>query len=167
MVSSYAFDAQELVPARFVPVRKPRGVVTRTRAAAELTPRVCSLQRRAYFLRNSMSKKSQGILDHAYEELESELPHRLARALGWVRGPERRWLRIVTGSLFVLGGCLWFLPVVGVELIPIGLLFLAQDIPFLQAPVGRAILWIVHQYRAVAAWWRTRRIRRQSAARQQ
>jgi hypothetical protein len=111
-----------------------------------------------------MSMQSPRVLDHAYEELESELPDRIARALGWLRAPQRRWLRILAGTLFILGGCLWFLPVVGLELIPIGLLFLAQDIPFLQAPVGRAILWTVHKYRAVAAWWKARRIRRHSGA---
>jgi hypothetical protein len=109
-----------------------------------------------------MSKESQAVLDEAYEELERELPERIARVVRWTRAAERRWLRISIGALLVLAGFLWFLPVVGVELIPIGLLFLAQDIPFLQRPVGRTILWTVHKYRAVVLWRRARRDRRQS-----
>lgn len=35
----------------------------------------------------SMSKESRRVLDEAYEELESELPDRLARVVGWVRAP--------------------------------------------------------------------------------
>lgn len=109
-----------------------------------------------------MSKESQHVLDNAYDELESELPDRVARAVRWLRAPKRRWLRISIGALFVIAGCLWFLPVVGLEYIPIGLLFLAQDIPFLQRPIGHAIVWTVHKYRALATWWRARRMRQKS-----
>ena len=100
-----------------------------------------------------MSKESQRVLHEAYEALERELPDRIARVVHWVRAPERWWLRVSIGVLCIVGGCLWFLPVVGLELIPLGLLFLAQDIPFLQQPVGRAILWGVTKYRR----WRDHR----------
>jgi hypothetical protein len=39
--------------------------------------------------------------------------------------------------LFILGGLLWFLPVVGIEMLPVGLLLIAQDVPFLRTPGGR------------------------------
>jgi len=107
-----------------------------------------------------MSKESQRCLQEAYEELESELPDRLARAVGWVRAPERWWLRVTLGILCLVAGSLWFLPVVGLEFIPIGLLLLAQDIPFLQRPVARSILWLVQKYRDVRAWWRAKRAHR-------
>jgi hypothetical protein len=51
--------------------------------------------------------------------------------------------------LFLIGGFLWFLPVVGIELIPIGLLLIAQDVPFLRKPVGRALLWLERRWRAL------------------
>jgi hypothetical protein len=59
-----------------------------------------------------------------------------------------------------LDGCHWdveagsFLPrrgnntlaVVGIELLPIGLLVIAVDIPFLQKPVARAVLWLERKW---------------------
>ena len=108
-----------------------------------------------------MSKEGKRVLHEAYEELESELPDRLARIVCWVRQPERWWLRISVGLLFIAGGVMWFLPVVGLEMLPIGLLLIAQDIPFLQKPVGRAMLWCVQKYRDLKAWWKRRKVRKQ------
>jgi hypothetical protein len=112
-----------------------------------------------------MTDPRQRVLDEAYEELESELPSALARALCWLRAPERRWARISLGLLFIVGGLLWFLPVVGVELLAVGLLILAHDVPFMRAPVGRAILWAVQRWRALKLWWRTSRELRRAKAR--
>jgi hypothetical protein len=44
-----------------------------------------------------------------------------------------------------------------VELIPIGLLLLAQDVPFLRKPVARGTLWLERKWRALRRWWRERR----------
>jgi hypothetical protein len=109
-----------------------------------------------------MADNRQRILDEAYDELEAEVPDGVARMLRWFRAPERRWARISMGLLVVIGGLLWFLPVLGLELLPIGLLFLAQDVPFMRAPMGRAILWLVHKWRALKLWWRTSRERRRT-----
>jgi hypothetical protein len=53
-------------------------------------------------------------LDQAFEGLEAEAPDRVSRAVRWLRDPEARWIRIPLGVLFVLGGLLWFLPVLGI-----------------------------------------------------
>jgi hypothetical protein len=34
--------------------------------------------------------------------------------------------------LFLIGGCFWFLPILGLEMIPIGLMLIAIDVPFLR-----------------------------------
>lgn len=98
-------------------------------------------------------------LDRAYEGLEEEVPDRVSRAIRWLREPKARKVRIPLGVLFLAGGLLWFLPVVGVELIPIGLLLIAQDVPFLRKPVGRAMLWLERKWRSVRRRWRDRRAR--------
>jgi hypothetical protein len=36
--------------------------------------------------------------------------------------------RIIIGSLLLLGGCLWFLPVLGLWMIPLGLVVLSIDL---------------------------------------
>lgn len=104
-----------------------------------------------------MSKAGQRELDRAFDELEREVPERLARVIGWLRSPASRWVRIPLGVLFIAGGLLWFLPVVGIELLPIGLLLIAQDVPFLKKPVGRGMLWLVHKWQALRHWWKARR----------
>lgn len=93
-------------------------------------------------------------LDRAYEGLEREVPDRVSRALRWLRDPKARKIRIPLGVLFLVGGLLWFLPVVGLELIPIGLLLIAQDVPFLRKPVARAMLWLEARWRALRQRWR-------------
>jgi hypothetical protein len=81
--------------------------------------------------------------------LEAEAPDRVARAIRWLRDPEARWVRLPVGVLFILGGLLWFLPVVGIEMLPVGLLLVAQDVPFLRKPVGRAMVWLERKWVAL------------------
>lgn len=100
-----------------------------------------------------MSQEGQRILDRAFDELEEEVPDRVTRAIRWLRSPASRKVRIPLGLLFIAGGLLWFLPVVGIEMLPIGLLLIAQDVPFLKKPVGRAMLWLEHRWQS----WRARR----------
>lgn len=99
------------------------------------------------------------VLERAYRELESELPDRLARLIRRLRSPDLRWLRIGIGVLCIAAAALWFLPVLGLEFLPIGLLLLAQDIPFLRRPLGIAMLWGVERWRSLRRWWKARRKR--------
>src|SRR5688572_20379319 len=93
-----------------------------------------------------MADQGQRELDRAFDGLEHEVPDRVARAIRWLRDPNSRWVRIPIGVLFIIGGCLWFLPILGLEMLPIGLLLVAQDVPFLRKPVGRAALWLEHRW---------------------
>jgi hypothetical protein len=49
------------------------------------------------------------------------------------------------------------MPIIGIEWLPLGLLLLAQDLPFLRKPVGQLILFLIRQWRRLLAWWRARR----------
>ena len=93
-------------------------------------------------------------LDQAFEGLEREVPDRVSRAIRWLRDPGARWIRLPIGVLFILGSALWFLPVLGIEMLPIGLLLIAQDVPFLRGPVGRATLWLEHKWVALRRRWK-------------
>jgi hypothetical protein len=53
----------------------------------------------------------------------------------------------------MIGGLLSFLPVLGLWMIPLGALLLAQDIPFLRRPVGRALVWLERRW----IQWKRRR----------
>lgn len=106
-----------------------------------------------------MNKKTDP-LDLAFEKLEVLLPNAMQPMLRWLRSPDSRMVRIPLGILFILASSLWFLPVLGIELLPIGLLLIAQDVPFMRRPVGLLTLWLIRCYeRALRAWhrWRARR----------
>jgi hypothetical protein len=92
-------------------------------------------------------------LDQAFDGLEKEVPDRVSRAIRWLHVPAARWARIPLGVLFILGGLLSFLPVLGIELLPIGLLLIAQDVPFLRRPVGRAMIWLEGKWVALRRRW--------------
>lgn len=101
-----------------------------------------------------MKTDDRRVLDTAFEELERETPRWLTRTLEWLRRPAVRWVRIPLGLLFIASSVFWFMPIVGLEYLPIGLLLLAIDVPFLRRPVARAVLWLVHGYRRLRARWR-------------
>lgn len=88
-------------------------------------------------------------LDQAYDELESQAPDRMARAIRWLRDPKGRWVRIPLGLLIVVVSLVGpVVPVVGIEFLPIGLLLIAQDFPPLQRPVADMTLWLERKWLA-------------------
>jgi hypothetical protein len=93
-----------------------------------------------------MADDGRETLDAAYEGLERELLDRVCRAIRWLRNPKSRWIRIPVGLLLILSSLFWFLPVLGIEFLPVGLLLIADDVPFLRKPVGRAMLWLEQKW---------------------
>lgn len=71
---------------------------------------------------------------------QGRLPAWGARAMGWLRRPSSRWLRLPIGLLLVAGGLLGFLPVLGFWMLIPGLLLLALDVPFLRLPLRVVIV---------------------------
>lgn len=70
----------------------------------------------------------------------------MARRVRWLLEPRRIWIRIPSGLLFMAGGCLAFLPVLGLWMLPLGFFLLAEDIPFLRALSGRLLAWIERRH---------------------
>jgi len=104
-----------------------------------------------------MTDPGQGELDKAFDGLEREVPDRVQRAIRWLRAPRSRAIRIPMGVSLILGSALWFLPVLGIEMLPIGLLLIAQDIPFLKKPVGRMMIWLERRWCRLRNHWRRHR----------
>lgn len=100
-----------------------------------------------------MKENGNKKLDQAYEGLEQETPDKVSRMIRWLRNPNSKWVRLPLGILLIAGGVFGFLPVLGFEFIPLGLLLIAQDIPFLRKPVGEMTLWLEHQWVALKQWW--------------
>ncbi|AOX18268.1 hypothetical protein [Kozakia baliensis] len=80
------------------------------------------------------------------ELLIGRLPQKIQDAVNWLLVPERRWVRIPAGILFLAGGMLWFLPILGAWMLPIGILLLAEDIPWLRHLSGRGLAWMEREH---------------------
>jgi hypothetical protein len=91
---------------------------------------------------------SKQVLRRAFRELEQELPTKGARLVRKLRHPDARWVRIPVGLLLVVGSVFSILPVLGIWMLPLGLLLLAYDVPFLRRPVGRFTIWSTVKWRA-------------------
>lgn len=104
-----------------------------------------------------MSDEGKKKLNLAMDGLEQESPDRVARMIRWLRDPNSKWVRLPLGFLFVVAGVFGFLPILGFEMIPLGLLLLAQDIPFLREPVANFTLWLERKWRALRSWWQEKR----------
>ena len=62
--------------------------------------------------------------------------------MAWLRQPSSRLVRIPLAILLILGGIFSFLPVLGIWMLPLGLLLFAQDVPMLQPPLARLLAWV-------------------------
>jgi len=85
-------------------------------------------------------------LDRHFAWFEARLPRRPARFVGWLRKPSSRYARIPLAILLIVGGILSFLPILGLWMLPLGLLLFAQDVPFLQKPMARMLGWIERKW---------------------
>lgn len=92
-------------------------------------------------------------LDAAYARLQQEIPSFLARLLAWLRNPEAARIRLPLGILLVALSFFSFLPVIGIEFLPLGLLIIAVDVPLLRKPVARAVVWSLERWIALRRWW--------------
>ena len=63
-----------------------------------------------------------------------------------MRQPSSRLVRIPLALLLILGGVFSFLPVLGLWMLPLGLLLFAQDVPPLQKPMALGLGWIERKW---------------------
>jgi len=100
-------------------------------------------------MRNSPHSRTNRRFDRQISRLEGSVPA-LGGALRAVIAPGRAVIRLPLAVLFILGGFLGFLPIVGFWMLPIGLLLLAIDLPRLRPFVSA---WVI-RFRALARRWR-------------
>jgi hypothetical protein len=87
-------------------------------------------------------------LDQYLARMGAYLPNWLCETVKWIRKPERFAARAAVSLLLVLGGVFSFLPVLGLWMLPLGLIVISQDLVFLQRPLVRTIRWIERHWRA-------------------
>lgn len=89
--------------------------------------------------------------------------HALERLVPQLRAPLSRlrrdsWfpIRLPLAILLTIGGCFWFLPILGLWMLPAGLLLLAIDLPRLRGPISAVI---IRSRWSLQRWLRRRRRR--------
>ena len=75
-------------------------------------------------------------------QLIAHLPPRIGRTVHWLRRPGSRWARLPAGVVFCVGGVFWILPVLGLWMLPVGLVLLSEDIPPLRRSTARTLDWL-------------------------
>jgi len=103
-----------------------------------------------------MADRNEQLLNRQFERWEGKLPGPIGRTIRWLREPSLRWVRLPAGILLIFCGFLGFLPVLGVWMVPFGVLLLAQDLPFLRRPTARMLIWLERRWTE----WKRRRRRR-------
>lgn len=76
--------------------------------------------------------------------------------------PATPFLRILLGAGLVLGGIFSFLPVLGIWMLPLGIVVLSIDLPFARRLRRRTdVWWGRSRYKAqFEAWWKARQKRK-------
>ena len=105
----------------------------------------------------SRMDKHEERLHRQLAAIERSVPlgRRLIRGL---RKDRYRLLRIPLALLLIVGGFAWFLPVVGLWMLPAGLLLLAIDVPVMRPAISAAI---IRGRRRIDVWRQRFRRRRQ------
>jgi len=79
------------------------------------------------------------------ELLIRRLPERLQDVVRRLRQPSMRWMRIPAGALLIVGGIFSILPILGLWMLPLGVVLLAEDVPLLRRATDRVLCWIEHR----------------------
>ena len=85
-------------------------------------------------------------LDQQFERLAKRLPRAMGNFGRWVRQPRLIWVRIPAGIVLIAAGFVGFLPILGFWMIPLGVIIIAQDVPFLRRPIARALKWALDKW---------------------
>ncbi len=95
---------------------------------------------------DAMTERDEARLDRHFARMQARLPSRVSRFLQWLRRPSSRWVRIPLGVVLIVAGIFSVLPVLGLWMLPLGLLLLAQDLPFLRRPMRLALDWLERKW---------------------
>lgn len=96
----------------------------------------------------SPQAQAKAEFDRHIDRVEKKLPRRPAKILRRVRQPSARYARWAIAAALIGGGILGFLPVLGFWMVPLGLILIAQDVPFLRPPLARFLNFVERKWRA-------------------
>jgi hypothetical protein len=77
--------------------------------------------------------------------LVRRLPQRLQAVVRGLRRPAARWIRIPAGLLLIVASLFSILPILGLWMLPLGLVLLAEDIPLVRRGADHVLAWIEYR----------------------
>lgn len=78
--------------------------------------------------------------DRRLQRLTAHLPSGLRSAIHGLRRPSAKWVRLPMGLLLLIGGTILTpLPIFGFWMLPVGLVLVAEDVPFIRKWVVRVL----------------------------
>jgi hypothetical protein len=80
--------------------------------------------------------------DWRLDRLIAHLPKGIQPIVRWLRLPSARWIRLPVGVLLIAGGLFSVLPLLGIWMLPLGVVLLAEDIPLLRRATDKGLDWI-------------------------
>jgi len=95
-------------------------------------------------------------LNRYFAMIDRRVPTRVSQFIRWLRKPSSFAVRLVVALLLIVGGFFSFLPILGLWMLPLGLLFIAQDVPLLQKPLVKALTWAESSWEWLKVKWRSR-----------
>lgn len=84
-------------------------------------------------------------LEERLDRLEQRMPRAIAAAVRFTRHPSP-YVRVPLGVGLVAGGVFSFLPVLGIWMLPLGMVVLARDVPPLRRPTNSLLAWIERKW---------------------
>lgn len=109
--------------------------------------------------KNSMKRPRDPAADRLrrqFDRFRRAIPA-LDRWIMWLQARRARLVRVPLALLFIVGGVFSFLPFLGIWMLPLGLMLLAVDLPFLQGPVAAFVVRARRRFDIWRRWWRARR----------
>jgi hypothetical protein len=102
--------------------------------------------RRGYPLSTETIVDHKAEIDRHFAWFEARLPARPAKFVSYLRQPSSKWVRFPLALLLMLGGVFSILPVLGLWMLPLGMLLIAQDVPVLEKPVAKSLGWVERKW---------------------
>jgi hypothetical protein len=135
------------------PVQGPQPDARAGRSSNAPPPPVAGNKAPTAWFNQPVDKSGRSDLNQQFERLEKKLPGGMGRFVRWLREPSSRWVRIPAAILLIAAGFIGFLPILGFWMVPLGLVLIAQDIPFMRKPIARLIDWLLTKWER---WKRSR-----------
>jgi hypothetical protein len=87
-----------------------------------------------------MADRDEQRLERQFQRFKRRLPGSISRFMQCLSAPSSRWVRLPVAVVLICGGLFGFLPALGLWMLPLGFLLLAQDLPFLRKPTRQALV---------------------------